>query len=451
MLAGRCLRWTVGAVLAVLLGACGRAPDPSLPVILIVVDALRADHLGCYGYARSTSPGLDRLAQTATVYERAMASSPWTLPTHASLFTGKDPFEHGAHKFKTDDGNLVTNPLPSQHTTLAEVLHGAGYATGAVVANDGYVTEYWQLHRGFETFDAENAKADGIEKRVLAWLDAVGEEPFFLFVNFMDTHAPYNAKPVPGLLEAPPDADDKLFQKLRQRMKSRRYDSFPVHLARKVIDQYDTAIANVDLSLGHLLDALAERGLFDRCMIVVTSDHGEGFGEHRIAGHGMDVYQNLLWVPLIVKDPNQTTARRIHDLVSSSDVPALIVSQLPEEVRKRATGTFPNVFGQHPVISESYFAGSKWAPFPDRIRQAVFDGPYKYIHSSDGRSELYQLELDPAEAHDLVEFEPEVATRLAERLEAYILERGREEDYAEPSPISPEQAERLRALGYIDP
>ena len=209
------MRWA-GCLAAAAGLACSPAPPPARGVVLVTIDTLRADHLGCYGYARNTSPSLDALAERATVYTRAMASSPWTLPTHASLFTGLAPFEHGARTFLDASGRSLANPLDSAHLTLAEALRAEGFATAAFVANTGYLHPRHQLDRGFEVYEVRDESAMSMLPRIFEWLDEKAGGAFFLFVNFMDAHRPYNTTPRPEALPPPPDRDGSWFVRQTQ-------------------------------------------------------------------------------------------------------------------------------------------------------------------------------------------------------------------------------------------
>ncbi|MBD3221321.1 sulfatase-like hydrolase/transferase, partial [bacterium] len=170
-----------------LLTSCGGGPDrPN--VVLIVMDTLRADHLGCYGYERDVSPEIDAFAAGSTVYDRAYATAPWTVPTHGSLFTGKLPFRHGAHTYRSEERGIMVAPLPEVHVTLAEVFAAEGYRTGAFVANDAFLGERFQFDQGFATYHVEPVHADQLNRRAARWLREDRGAPFFMFMNFMDTH-----------------------------------------------------------------------------------------------------------------------------------------------------------------------------------------------------------------------------------------------------------------------
>ncbi|MCZ6816562.1 MAG: sulfatase, partial [Planctomycetota bacterium] len=283
-------------------------------VILITLDTLRADHLGCYGYDRPTSPRIDAFAETATLYRRGYATSPWTVPTHGSLFTGKFPYEHGAHSFKVDRPVMNVNRLPLEHLTLAEALKSEGYQTGAFIANNGYLTAGSQFNQGFDTYHVERVYADTLNERIFAWLDARRDKRFFIFINHIDTHRPYNTAPRPGITDRPVVRDQgQLLDRLYAAVMPGT-GPIPSDLVARVTDQYDTAVANVDAAIGSLLDKLESMGIYDRTLIVLTSDHGEYIGEHHLVEHSKDVYQEVLWVPLIVKGVGQTSGKAIEDI-----------------------------------------------------------------------------------------------------------------------------------------
>ena len=437
------------------------APAALPNIVFIVPDTLRADHLGCYGYSRNTSPRIDQLSAAAVRYSRAIASSPWTVPSHASMFTGLFSFEHGARTRK-DPGLAHTDlivKLALGHTTLAEVLRQAGYVTGAIVANAAYLHPRFQLNQGFGDYTVNHARSPVINEMVFSWLDANGDKPFFLFVNYMDTHRVYNTTPRPNLLPTPAVQDNgELLDELIRRALPGQ-GQIPQKLVQKVIDQYDTAIANVDASIGALLDGLAAMGLYDNTLIVLTSDHGEYFGEHHLVEHSKDVYQPALFVPLIIKAPGTRIARVEDTLVSSVDLPRMVLSLLPPSIASTCTSEFPHVPGHHPVLSENYYTRAKdlyhpiWGHRFDRVRTVIYGWPYKYIQSSDDRHELYDLIGDPSEMSNLISVRPEVAQRMARQLADFQASRRaarRVTSQGKPVDYDESMLEKLRDLGYVE-
>ncbi|MCG8457783.1 MAG: sulfatase [Holophagales bacterium] len=305
------------------------------PVILIVLDTVRADHLSLYGYARDTSPQLERFARDAVVFERALSVSSWTLPAHASLFTGLLPLTHGALRLPgldEDRDSLAEKrihrpayPLGERYRTLAEWFLDHGYRTGALVANYAYLDPAFRIDQGFETYFA--VRNVPVEPRLLRvadrrltrlpgmarhwqvyrsaaqinalahrFLDAQESHRFFLFLNYMEAHLPWGPHQ-PGLRYEkyaaepslpPPAGSDRAPEEERWRRR---------------IDLYDSNLASLDQRLGELFDLLRRMELYDRSLIVVTSDHGESFGENGFDGHGMSLNEAEVWVPLVIKYP----------------------------------------------------------------------------------------------------------------------------------------------------
>jgi arylsulfatase A-like enzyme len=233
----------------------------------------------------------------------------------------------------------------------------------------------------------------------------------------------------------------------------------PKKLAGRVIDQYHTSIANLDKGIGAVLDKLAEMDLYDRTTIILVLDHGECFGEHRLVGHSKEVYQPALDSALIVKQSGQQEGRVDDTLVSTTDIPHVALSGMAGKRWKKYRSLFPDAPGNHPIISENYYARPKdlynetWGHRFDRIRTALYAWPYKYIDSSDGRHELYHLEQDPSESTDLISNEKKIASKMAEALSAFKARRKEAGRFSEggDSFVKPDQEllEELRTLGYI--
>jgi arylsulfatase A-like enzyme len=323
------------------------APPTDAPnVLLIVLDTLREDHLSAYGYARQTTPRLDRLAAEGTLFERAFATASWTLPSHASIMTGRYPAEHGAGG----------SPLDDRYTTLAEYLSTHGYATAGFVANAYYCGPRTGLGRGFDTYEAYFAsvtdmawhtvygkmllrlltrvgyydipgrkRAGDVNREFLAWLDTARPAPFFAFLNYLDVHDPYIAPPPYGTRYSPhSNTGDRVNSELfpRDFTGARQLSSEEI---QNEIDGYDAALTYLDANLGALFDQLASRRLLDRTLIIVASDHGESFGNHGLYGHGNSMYRDLIHVPLIMRLPGAVPAgRRLADVVSLQAIPATV-------------------------------------------------------------------------------------------------------------------------------
>ena len=422
-------------------------------LILISLDTLRSDHLGCYGYPRPTSPELDRFAERATLYTRARSTASWTLPSHASMFTGLYPFEHGARTCalgETPYNNVM--PLSREHLTLAELFHENGWTTAAFVANHNYLDPRYRLDQGFDLYDVEMRTSKEMLEDIVPWLrNAPEDRPFFLFLNFMDTHRPYNCRqreefPYHG---TPRDAS-QLVKSLYPLIVGRK--EVPPELMTQLVDMYDTAIANLDESLGELFARLRRLELWDDVGIVITSDHGEFLGEHALIEHSKDVYEAVLQVPLIVKAPGQTEGEVDDGWISSVHVPALLLQFAHLERLPQQSAAFVRHWPRDPSIlaanrrSRQHDLRKEFGERFQRDRRVVYFGDWKYIDSSDGDSELFHVIRDPEEQHD----------QLAEELE--FAELGRQElarlwvDEVADSlveDLTPAERRRLEAMGYI--
>jgi arylsulfatase A-like enzyme len=443
---------------ALSLGGCGR--EEPADVILIVLDTVRADHLGCYGYARPTTPNLDAFAKHADRYALARSTAPWTLPSHASLFTGRFPHEHGADARKSGEVFFDAMPLPDNELTLAEMLASEGYATAGIAANFAYVTEGRGLAQGFQHFENVRGRGPLVEAKALEWLAArratPERAPRFLFLNFMDAHRKYNVTPLEGARasELPPPPARDAGEMLDDFCHSVLMEEAPPApgLVAEVIDAYDLALANLDASVGRVLDDLRRSGEYDDALILVTSDHGEYFGEHDLVEHSKDVYEPALRVPLIVKRPGQTEGRVLEEPISLADVPKLILAELPERFEAYAP-RFPGSSRERGMLAELRYTREKDMKQPygkrfDRERTVLYSGSWKLIRSSDGRHELYHLANDPGETTNLFESRREVADKLLLRAQYLTYQRRTFEGDPPLEPMSEEMKKAIEEIGY---
>jgi sulfatase-like protein len=317
------------------------ARDAGAPLVVVyLVDALRADHLPVYGYSRDTAPELTRFAQDAVVFDQAIAPSSWTRPSVASLFTSLLPRDHGCVLFST--------PLDPAHVTLAERLHGRGYATRAVVVNPGVGARAMHFDQGFDHFEVlprERRAAVAVDA-ALTLLDDRRGQPGFLYVHTMDAHSPYRPPP-PFDRRFPPHPEPG------REAGDRSDDAVRGDLAR-IVGQYDGAIAYGDREFGRFVRALRDRGLYDRAMIVFLADHGEEFLDHGGWEHAL--FDEAVRVPLVVKFPRGRDAgRRVARQVQLVDVlPTILESQglpVPRGIAGRALDVVPARASQriHPL------------------------------------------------------------------------------------------------------
>jgi arylsulfatase A-like enzyme len=476
------------------LAAGGSVATPEAPNLLVIVlDTLRADHVGAYGYARDTTPFLDSFAASATLFERAFSSSAFTLPSHASLFTGLYPATHRADV--SDDATLPSleqlgrlndtapaRPLSRDAVTLAEVARDGGLETGAVCANTAYLYAWYGLDQGFDSYvDTPGQPAhrrplglsllkrlggwrverllEGNERYsllawevndfALRWLEPRRERRFFLFLNYMEPHEPY--LPLPAWRDAFPRAWDRQ-QVDRGAIRERERAILPDE-RDPLVDAYDASALSLDHHLRLLFERLEQWQLLDRSLVVITSDHGESFGEHNDMGHCNNVYQPEVHVPLLVREPGQREGRRVREPVSLVDVmPTLLArAKLPAPPGLQGTDLFGGPRALPLVASMGrYLDLARSHPrFYDRTHEALVRERWKLVRHSSGERELYDLDADPGELADQAAARPDVARELLAELERFDRE-ATPRFASDAGGVDPEALERLRRLGYAN-
>jgi len=440
-----------GLLLALTLAGCGGGPArPN--VVIVSIDTLRADFAGPWGGPSGSTPNIEELAAGATVYERCIATAPWTVPSHASMFTGLFPFEHGAHSFELEEAGDNVFPLDERHTTLAEVLSGAGYRTGAFVANAVYLNPRYGLAQGFEEWEVAREPGVELNTRALEWLDqAPGAEPFLLFINYLDAHRPYNVTPRGDEAEySTTEHPARLLDELIDTVMVRGEDD-PA-LRAKVIEQYRRGVRWADEAVGQLVAALKERGSFEDTIFVITSDHGEYFGEHGLVEHSKDVYPEALQVPLLIRWPRQDQGVRLPVTASHVDIPTLVTRRLGRDLALEGQRVFPHLPDRRPLLAENYFSRPGDLLQPEygerfrRTRTALFTGRHMVLMSSDGAHEMYARGAPftdiAAEQQDTVE---RVTRTLRDLLDSGRFEHG---EAAAPA-LDAEHLREMQELGYL--
>ena len=413
---------------------------PNAPnVLLITLDTVRARSLSLHGYSRPTTPELERIGKSGVRFDRALVTAPWTLPSHASMFTGRLPHETTVDWFK---------PLDATHPTLAEVLGRHGYATAGFVANLDYCNSATGLARGFVhyeeypislgqivlsstlgewIFDAcirpltgyqdllNRKSAAELNRDFLTWISRNDQRPFFAFLNYFDAHEPF-LPPRPFASTFGPKGRPQKNLIMAPEMNS-VWTEQEIQLER---DAYDGSIAYLDQQLGLLFDELQRRGKLENTLVIITSDHGEEFNEHRIMGHGYDLYLPTLHVPLLIQFPLRAPAgAKVSDVVSLRDLPATVMDLLKlndkpsfpgdslarywDGSRKAKSGA------DDALLSELDFAPNLPASYPlsRGDMKSLVAGAYHYIRNGDGSEELYNLEKDPNERTELSRSESE--------------------------------------------
>jgi arylsulfatase A-like enzyme/Flp pilus assembly protein TadD len=436
----------LAAVLSALASSCsGRAPDPpraARHLLLVSIDTLRADRLGCYGNRTVATPAIDRLAREGALATDATVHVPLTRPSHASLFTGLLPHEHGLR-------DNVSPPLADSIPTLASILDGAGFATGAFVASV-VLSAQSGLNRGFDVYDdrfdlgPDDARfldsvqkpGDRVVEAAVEWVrkwglssfhhprtsrDEMGTVPIFAWVHLYEPHDPYD----------PPEP-------YRTRYKDRPYDG---------------EVAWADALVGRLLSALEADGMLDDTLVVVTSDHGEGLDEHAEPTHGFFVYETTLKVPLIARGPGVEAGRRVTTTIRTIDLLPTVLDLLgverPAGLRlsgRSVAGALGGGDQPEPVAATAEsltpLLHYGWSDL-----RSIREGSWKFILAP--RPELYDLERDPGERTNVIASHARTAAKLRGRLEADLT---REREAANGSPVtsvSPELLEQLGALGYV--
>ncbi len=436
-------------------------------ILLITMDTLRADHLGCYGYFRDTSPNLDAFAKEAIVFDRAVSPMATTFPTHVSIMTGVHPLEHGyTSNTRLLDASFVSSP---ELRTVAEVLKEHGYATAAFVSA-APVRDATGLDAGFDHYSQPQKndwKAHGIRRAgetneaVYAWLAgrADREQPFFAWVHYFDPHWPYDPPPpYDGMFTT----DGGLLSWLKERRIAGTFAKWAPRDAADIHNAYDGEIRYMDDRMGELFDRLRRGGWWDRTIVVVTADHGEALGQHGWHAHGR-IHGEQINAPLLIRLPWDHPGQpgRVDIRMSLIDVfPTvfgLVGPPLEGLMARQATGgdVFGDRLARPAVFSQRADREGDWEP---GLKFALTTRRWRYFHLTEGEDQLFDLTRDPHEFTDVIGQFPDIAERLRreilQRIETYRA-RGRarrvETGRGDRRPRPDASMKRdLEALGYID-
>jgi arylsulfatase A-like enzyme len=425
--------------------ACGpRARPASAPaVVLVSIDTLRPDHLGCYGYRRPISPHIDAFRRESVLMRDVVASAPSTLASHASMFTSLRVQHHGGSV-------AASSAVRPGLVTLAEVLQRAGFAT-ASFNGGGELHRVWGLDRGFDVYQsATDSNVSEIGDDTLSgqvqlakkWLERVGDRPFFLFLHTYEVHHPYT--PAPERLKAIEPSysgrlPDRISIRLLEKINSGQKKLAPGDLEH-IVAAYDAEIASADAGFGELLDLLRRAGRYDSSILVLLSDHGEAFGERdKVGWHGDTLYDEQIRIPLIVRLPGgQLAGKTVEPQVRGIDLAPTLLAQLGLAVPLQFSGTAIDFAGgapDHPPWSVATIEGRPQGAAVRTERWKWYEG------------RLYDLEHDPGETKDVASFHPEVEHQLEDRLMVSL--RSREIATATPVSMPGDVAAQLKALGYV--
>lgn len=434
-----------------------------LNVVLIISDGLRADHLGCYGYSRNTSPNIDKFTKEAVLFKNCYTTASWTKPAIASMLTSLYPSIHGV--------TTLAGGLSVAIPTIADILRDNGYITYGYISND-FLKSDFGFNRGFDFFDdlalasnsffrrvkdslwrylpayiyikARNIGNDKFQtsvsanKRILSWLKRYKNNNFFMFLHCIDTHMPFLPSP-PYNKMFPYDKGDK---------------------TSEFISQYDGEIRFFDGNIRYLLDALKSLGIYDKTMIIITADHGEGFGEHNNYSHGCAIYQELIKIPLIIKYPrmnNRIITEAIEEPVISIDIMPTILDFLHinhKEMHLDGVSLLP-LFNEKGIkyLHRSILIDNPAIMCADResimVRGLIKNNTWKYILRRKPEEELYNLKNDPGELNNLASKEPRVLEEMRRELDLYIKGFNKRVTYgASEKKLDYETIQRLESLGY---
>jgi arylsulfatase A-like enzyme/Tfp pilus assembly protein PilF len=421
------LPYLVAAIVGVL-ACCGSSEKeaPALAklrpvnVLLVTIDTLRADRLGCYGYQDAATPVLDGLAASGALFENAVAPTPLTPPSHASMFTGQYPHVHGVR----NTGGFV---LQSSSVTLAEILQQQGWDTAAFVGAS-VLKKIVGLDQGFTTYDDQMPKPDAsrqmredpersaaaVVDRAITWLDGQSGGPFFLWVHVFDPHIPYE----------PPAPFDQ------------QYRARP----------YDGEVAYTDRELGRLFEAVGKKAPPQETLTVVMADHGESLSEHGEFTHGIFLYESTLHIPFLLSGPGVPAGLRVKQQARTIDLLPTLLDLLGGSAPPESQGVslVPAFQGEEvatePSYHESLFPKMNmgWAEL-----RAMRTNRWKYIHAP--RRELYDLAADPGETTNVLDRFPQEAAHLEEQLK----ETARSSEKVQARMVDGKTMQQLKSLGYL--
>lgn len=469
-------------------------------IILLVMDSVRAANLSCYGYHRNTTPNIDKLAAQGILYDQAISMSCWTLPVHASLFTGLFPLNHGI--------TVSKDALPDDFPTLARRLKAQGYQT-ACFSNNAYISDSTGLTQGFDTVEdvwrvsnprgterpkmskrlkeiersgsalakpaarlarallrarslmknrrsQKDSGAKLTNEKMQNWLaqSRRAAAPFFMFVNYMECHErysppyPYNRRFMPARFSPWRVAQLSTNKvEILAGPEKRRADDLEIMRAL-----YDGALHYLDDKIGELVRFVEAQGMLDDTVLVVTSDHGDSLGEHGHLGHRMTLYEQLVRVPLIIRYPARfQPGSRAAQQVQLGDLHPTFLELAGADASDLTANGFYSLLAPPEAVERPFTIAENTTPksLDNMLVRMIRTDKYKYIWKSNQQHELYDLIGDPAEANNLVSARPDVARSMIEQLEAW--ERALEDKRIETRDAEYDEAtlQRLRGLGYV--
>jgi len=434
----------------------GREENPR-HIILISVDSLRADHVGCYGYGKDTTPNIDALASGGVRFDDAIAPCSWTVPSHASLFTSLYPPAHGVVD--------VTRALPRKCITLAEVLREEGYVTAAFVSSKNMMAAQYGFDQGFDLYDDYSVplilELDGlgphdgttsaeVNEIVGKWVDSHRREKFFLFVHYWDVHYTYGPSQRHSRMFVDESYDGPYRHSIQATAIREGMRDQDLEQANAL---YDGEIRCVDEHIGLLMERLQHLGMWEDTVLIVLSDHGDEFLDHGGSAHGHTLYDELLEVPLVFAGPGIPKGRTVPSQVSLVDVYPTVLHLAGTECAWPIQGrSFVDWMSSSVGVPRIAYAETQ---LDGPVLRCVRTKNAKHIVAQDGAFESYDLESDPGEQTNLAHLSTERSGHLREQLLQFTAHSrqirravGATEEEQTRS-IDPETLERLKALGYV--
>jgi arylsulfatase A-like enzyme len=430
-------RWTVVPLIC-LVFSCG-VESRRINLLIVAVDTLRRDHVGCYGYRRGTTPNIDRLAERSVLFEDAVSQSPWTLPSFATLFTSLYPSQHGAGNLRKRGSGGFGTRISTSFPPMAMMLLKQGYSTGAIINAPALAPELG-VDRGFETYSAaprwKERRADRTTRDALKWIDENSESPFFMFAHYFDPHldyeppAPYDTIFDPmytGAIGSAFSRDD--YSRMEETL-SMEGDPYAQAEWDHIRALYDGEILFTDKAVGELLEGLEERGLAQNTLVVFMSDHGEEFFDHKGFEHGHTLYDELIKVPLMFSLPGRLPVnKRVDRQVRILDVLPTVLDILGIEPWTHLEGAslMPLITGEGdwasgaathlPVsfaFSENMLYGTE--------KKSLTAHPWKLVYDTvTGEKMLFNLADDPGELHDIAGGDPRTEKLLSDVITKTLL------------------------------
>ena len=444
----------------------GLAGSADWNVLLVSLDTLRADHLGCYGYERATSPVIDELAAAGVLFRQHVASAPSTLDSHASLLTSLNPTAHGARV-------SPPSPLAGEAVTLAERLAGAGFTTAAFTGG-GQLDRTFGLAQGFGLYTDDHKPFEESVDEAVAWLSEREDDRWFLFLHTYQPHHPYRphgrlSKRFSRGYQGP--LPEVISVDLVRRINT---GDLPIDAAdlAYIVARYDGEIAYTDRHLGRLFRFLRDNGQWDRTLVVVTSDHGEEFGEHGwVAWHSHTLYDELLWIPLVMRLPGNFAGTVVDEQTRAVDVlptlldalglprdEAMVGSSLLPRLDGRSSGTGPAAISERTLGTPLISGRTSRAKlvYPTDLLPARGGGWLAGLSSAERHRRvapdraLFDLRSDPGETRDVCSPRTWRGGQLRDDLST-VHQRDVEDSLAGARvDLDAELRQRLRALGYLD-